>query len=139
MNQQERLDYLVERFKEDSGTYRNLVTPADAEGKRELLRSLMSIRPPRELDPTALAVQDAYLQERNREKGIVALADIPTIAARGSNTPVIIKYPFWQMTRDNENATYACLNYNEAYCPRQIAGRSICIDGDSGEAIRLLR
>ncbi len=57
----------------------------------------------------------------------------------GSNTPVIIKYPFWQMTRDNENAVYACLNYNEAYCPRQIAGRSICIDGDSGEVIRLLR
>ena len=139
MNQQERLDYLVEQFKEDSGTYRNLVTPADAEGKRELLRTLMNIRPPRELDPTALAVQDAYLQERNREKGIVALADIPTIAARGSNTPVIIKYPFWQMTNDNENALYACLNYNEAYCPMQIARQSICIDGDSGEAIRLLR
>ena len=139
MNQQERLDYLVEQFKEDSGTYRNLVTPADAEGKRELLRSLMNIRPPRELDPTALAVQDAYLQERNREKGLVALADIPTIAARGSNTPVIIKYPFWQMTNDNENALYACLNYNEAYCPMQIVRRSICIDGDSGEVIRLLR
>ena len=57
----------------------------------------------------------------------------------GSNTPVIIKYPFWQMTRDNENATYVCLNYNEAYCPMQIARQSICIDGDSGEVIRLLR
>lgn len=53
----------------------------------------------------------------------------------GMNTPVIIKYPFWQMTDDNPKAVYACLNYNEAYCPVQIESRSICIDGDSGEAI----
>ena len=56
----------------------------------------------------------------------------------GSNTPVIIKYPFWQMTNDNENAVYACLNYNEACCPRQIENRSIVIDGDSGEVIKQL-
>ncbi len=54
----------------------------------------------------------------------------------GMNTPVIIKYPFWQMTCDNEDAFYACLNYDEAYCPEQIENRSVCIDGDSGEAIR---
>ncbi len=48
----------------------------------------------------------------------------------GSNTPVIIKYPFWQMTADNENAAYACVNYGESYCPKGIEERSICIDGD---------
>ena len=51
----------------------------------------------------------------------------------GANTPVIIKYPFWQMTLSNENAVYACLNYGESYCPEEIADRSICIDGDIGE------
>ena len=56
----------------------------------------------------------------------------------GGNTPVIIKYPFWQMTNDNENAVYACLNYNEACCPRQIQKRSICIEGDSGAVIKAL-
>jgi len=56
----------------------------------------------------------------------------------GSNTPVIIKYPFWQMTNDNKNAVYACLNYSEACCPRQIEDRSIVIDGDSGEVIKQL-
>ena len=55
----------------------------------------------------------------------------------GGNTPVIIKYPFWQMTNDNKNAVYACLNYNEAVCPRQIENRSIVIDGDCGSAIKL--
>ena len=48
----------------------------------------------------------------------------------GSNTPVIIKYPFWAMTRENPGATYACLNYNEACCPKQIENQSICLDGD---------
>ena len=54
----------------------------------------------------------------------------------GNNTPVIIKYPFWQMTDENPRAFYACLNYSEAYCPSQIKDRSVCIKGDSGEVIR---
>ena len=54
----------------------------------------------------------------------------------GANTPVIVKYPFWAMTAENLNATYACLNYNEAICPKQIENRSICMDGDSGTVVR---
>ncbi len=56
----------------------------------------------------------------------------------GGNTPVIVKYPFWQMTLANKNAVYACVNYGEAFCPREIADRSICIDGDIGEVLELL-
>ena len=56
----------------------------------------------------------------------------------GMNTPVIVKYPFWQMTKDNPKAVYACLNFNEAYCPAQIENQSICIDGDSEETIAQL-
>ena len=48
----------------------------------------------------------------------------------GGNTPVIIKYPFWRMTRENPEAVYACVNYEEAVCPRDIEDRSICIDAD---------
>ncbi len=77
--QEQRLDYLVEEFKADSGEYRDLQTPSDQEGKRRLLRSLMNIRMPRELPDDVLAVQDDYLIERNAEKGIVQLADIPVI------------------------------------------------------------
>ena len=54
----------------------------------------------------------------------------------GNNTPVIIKYPFWQMTIENKNAVYACINYNEAFCPTQIKDRSICINGDIGEILK---
>ena len=56
----------------------------------------------------------------------------------GSNTPVIIKYPFWQMTYENPNAVYACVNYGEAYCPKAIEEKSICLDGDIGEIISKL-
>ena len=54
----------------------------------------------------------------------------------GSNTPVIIKYPFWQMTLMNDRATYACLNYSETYCPEEIAVQSICLSGDIGDTIQ---
>ena len=77
--QEQRLDYLVEEFKTDSGEYKNLRTPADPEGKRRILRSLMNIRMPRELSDEVLAVQDEYLSGRAEEKGIVRLSDIPII------------------------------------------------------------
>ena len=56
----------------------------------------------------------------------------------GMNTPVIIKYPFWQMTSENPKAVYACLNFSEAFCPEQIEKQSVCIDGDCGDVIRRL-
>ena len=60
-------------------------------------------------------------------------------AGVGWNTPGIIKYPFWRMTRDEKDAVYACLNYSEAYAPDEIAARSICIDGDIGEILAQLK
>ena len=56
----------------------------------------------------------------------------------GANTPVIIKYPFWAMTAENPKAVYACLNYDEAVCPRQIDALSICIAGDSARVLAIL-
>ena len=48
----------------------------------------------------------------------------------GMNTPVIIKDPFWQSTLANHQATYACINYGEAYAPAQIRDRSIVLNAD---------
>ena len=53
----------------------------------------------------------------------------------GYNTPVIIKYPFWQMTAKNPNATYACVNNGQAICPTEIQHKSICINGDISNVI----
>ena len=54
----------------------------------------------------------------------------------GYNTPGIIKYPFWQMTAKNPNATYACINNGQAICPTEIQHKSICINDDISDAIR---
>lgn len=53
----------------------------------------------------------------------------------GYNTPVIIKYPFWQMTAKNFNATYACVNKGQATCPPEIRNKSICINDDISNVI----
>ena len=56
----------------------------------------------------------------------------------GYNTPVIIKYPFWQMTAKNPNAIYACINQGQAVCPQEIEQRSICMDADIGQILENL-
>ena len=53
----------------------------------------------------------------------------------GYNTPVIIKYPFWQMTAKNPTATYACVNNGQAICPPEIRHKSICINDDISNVI----
>ncbi len=57
----------------------------------------------------------------------------------GYNTPVIIKYPFWQRTFDNPKAIYACINFDEAVCPEQIEDKAILIEGDIGEVLEDLK
>ena len=56
----------------------------------------------------------------------------------GYNTPVIIKYPFWQMTAKNPNAIYACINQGQAVCPQEIERQSVCINADIGQVLQLL-
>ena len=56
----------------------------------------------------------------------------------GHNTPVIIKYPFWQMTAKKPNATYACINQGQAACPQEIERQSVCMDADIGQVLQSL-
>ena len=56
----------------------------------------------------------------------------------GYNTPVIIKYPFWQMTAKNPNATYICINQGQAVCPQEIELQSVCINADIGQVLQSL-
>lgn len=59
-------------------------------------------------------------------------------AAVGMNTPGIIKFQFWKIVNQWPDATYACLNYGEAYAPDEIINRSICINGDIREILMKL-
>ena len=97
MNQQERLNYLVESFKEDSGEYRNLQVGDSEEEKRTVLRSLMNIRMPGSISETVLKIQNEFLTEDAKEKGIVSLDSIPTVKEQyGSSHPFADKISVWQ-------------------------------------------
>lgn len=79
------------------------------------------------------AAQDRYGDFIRRHKNLhVLFLELGV----GANTPVIIKYPFWKMTAENPNAVYACINYGEAFCPREIEKHSICLDADIGKVIK---
>lgn len=71
---------------------------------------------------------------RRHQNTRMLLLDLGT----GMNTPGIVKYSFWRMTHDWPDATYACLNYGEAYAPDEIKRKSICLNGDVGEILTAL-
>lgn len=71
---------------------------------------------------------------RNKNQKVVLLE-----LGVGFNTPGIVKFSFWRMTAENPWAVYACVNLGEAGAPREIANRSICIDGDIGEVLKKLK
>ena len=87
-------------------------------------------------DESWYKVSEAYYNflEENKNKHILFLE-----LGVGANTPMIIKYPFWQMTIENEKAVYAYINYGEVFCPQEIEDRSICIDGDIGSVLELIK
>ena len=81
MNQNDRLEFLVKKFREDSGQYKDIEIPDGEEEKKNLLRSFMNIRLPKSMDTETIEVQDEYLRGRAEEKGIVSLSEIPEIQA----------------------------------------------------------
>lgn len=97
INQRDRLDFLLEQMKKDSGKYNDLDIPDRYEEKRALLRSFMNIRMPGFLPEEVLSVQDAFLSEEAKEKGIVEWKEIPTIQEQyGSRHGFADKLSVWQ-------------------------------------------
>ena len=98
---------------------------------------------------TNLRVDDSFVEDEGWHRASAAYADflLKTESLHvlylelgvGANTPVIVKYPFWQMTLANKKSVYACINYGEAFCPDEIANRSICIDGDIGDVLAKMK
>lgn len=118
----------------------------------------LSMRLPSDLIPAApngdpvtmnLRSDDSFVEDEGWHRASAAYADflrrhqgLHTLYLEigvGSNTPVIIKYPFWQMTKENKRAVYACLNFSEACCPKEIEEQSICIDGDTADVLEQLQ
>lgn len=117
MTQSEKRLFLIQSLLKERPEYRQVETPRDPEGQRQLLRGLMNVRPPQAADPDFLRVQDAYLQAERYENFLRTRQGQKLLFLElgvGYNTPVIIKYPFWRMTAANPRATYACLDLGQA-------------------------
>lgn len=76
-SQDERLEWLVRQLLAEDERYAGIAMPADADERFRLYRSLVNVRMPRRTPERYLAVEDAYLQERARERGTVDAAALP--------------------------------------------------------------
>ena len=77
MKQTERRVYLIEYLLAERGE--RIEIPNDAYNQKRLLRSLFNIRMPKETSEDFLQIQDVYLQEENRRKGITDIADLQPV------------------------------------------------------------
>ena len=95
--QEERLDYLLNQLKEDLKEYSSLELPESYDEKRKTLQTFMNIRMPRKISEEILLVQDKFLKQEVKEKGIVTLKQIPTIKQQyGSIHPFANRISIWQ-------------------------------------------
>lgn len=79
MKQIERRKYLVQALKQENEHYKNLAVPDDAAEQKLLLRALFNVRIPAPAPEEFLAVQDEYLQEETRQKGVTELAELSPV------------------------------------------------------------
>ena len=77
MTQAERRSFLIEYLL--SERKERITIPSDEYNQKRLLRSLFNIRMPKPVSDEFLQIQDEYLQEENRSKGITDIADLEPI------------------------------------------------------------
>lgn len=76
MTQEERISYLIRYLINENSELESIDIPAEDAERKRLLRSLMNIRPPKTVSKEFLTVQDAYLQDELKGKGIVSLSEL---------------------------------------------------------------
>lgn len=79
MTQTERRNFLIRELLRKQPQYSNMKIPADEQEQKALLRSLFNIRMPEPVSDAFLQVQDAYLQEELRCKGITEFSSLSPV------------------------------------------------------------
>ena len=79
MTQAQRRHYLISQLLKERPEYKAIQIPADDTGQKMLLRSLFNVRGPLPAQDDFITIQDKYLREEIREKGITELASIEPI------------------------------------------------------------
>lgn len=95
--QEQRLDYLIKELQRENRQYRDLRIPTEKNEKRNLMRALANIRMPKPVGDEFLNVQDAFLQQEAREKGVTRASDIPSVSEEyGYRGKAAEKLSLWQ-------------------------------------------
>ena len=76
MTQTEKRLYLIRELMKEDPKYGEMKIPDDEQSQKNMLRALFNLRMPEAADKEFLLIQDAYLQEEIRRKGIMELADL---------------------------------------------------------------
>ena len=76
MDHEEKRRRLIRYLLDEKPGYRNIEIPTDDTEQKRLLRSLFNVRVPRPISDDFLKIQDEYLQEAIREKGITDISDL---------------------------------------------------------------
>ena len=76
MTQDERRVYLIRYLLKEDIRYLKFSIPNDIQEQRDLLRSLMNVRMPKPISDEFLQIQDEYLKERVKERGITDLNNL---------------------------------------------------------------
>lgn len=79
MTQAERRFYLIQGLLHEQPRFSDQEIPADEQEQKNLLRLLLNIRMPHPVSKEFLKVQDAYLQDEIRRKGITDFADLKPV------------------------------------------------------------
>ncbi|MCD7881657.1 MAG: protein-ADP-ribose hydrolase [Clostridiales bacterium] len=79
MTQDERRVYLIKVLLAEDARYQGMEIPDDGFGQKRLLRALFNVRMPGPVSGEFLEIQDAYLQEATRQKGITDIADLTPV------------------------------------------------------------
>ena len=79
MNQNERRIFLIQELLKENKRYEDMEIPQDFEEQRALLRALMNVRIAKNVDDEFIKVQDEYLQEETKRKGIIDIDDLEPI------------------------------------------------------------
>lgn len=79
MNHDEERVWLIRYLLDENTEYKDISIPSDASEQWRFLRSLMNVRPAEPIGEDFLSIQDEFLQEEIRRKGVTDIISLEPI------------------------------------------------------------
>lgn len=79
MTHEEQCSYLIRELLAENPQYHNIAIPSDALERKDLLRALMNVRPPKPVSEDFIKIQDEYLSDERDQRGVVDGEKLPSL------------------------------------------------------------